>query len=59
MTGKDGLNYQVLIAKGTETEALLFDKDGKFLKKLSKDGMHHDMKDMKDKVKDKDMKDKN
>jgi hypothetical protein len=32
--------------KGTETEALLYDKDGTFIKKLSaKPG--HDMKDMK------------
>jgi hypothetical protein len=48
VTGKNGLNYQVVIMKGTETEALLYDKDGSFLKKLSgKPGMNHDMKDMK------------
>ena len=35
MSGKKGLNYQVLITKGSETEALLYDKDGTFLKKLS------------------------
>lgn len=45
VTGKNGLNYQVVIMKGTETEALLYDKDGTFLKKLSgKSEMHHDMK---------------
>lgn len=45
VTGKNGLNYQVVIMKGTENEALLYDKDGTFLKKLSgKSGMHHDMK---------------
>lgn len=48
VTGKNGLNYQVVIMKGTESEALLFDKDGTFLKKLTgKAGMHHD-KDSKD-----------
>ncbi len=49
VTGKNGLNYQVMIMKGTESESLLFDKDGTFLKKLTgKAGMHHDMKDMKE-----------
>jgi hypothetical protein len=48
LTGKNGLNYQVVIMKGTTTESLLYDKDGTFLKKLSnKEGMHHDMKDTK------------
>lgn len=52
LTGKNGLNYQVVIAKGTEKESLLYDKDGTFLKKLTlKEGMHHDTKDIKDKEK--------
>lgn len=28
------VSYEILIAKGTATETLLYDKDGKFLKKL-------------------------
>ena len=48
VTGKNGLNYQVIIAKGTETESLLFDKDGTFLKKLSGKAGSHDTKDSKD-----------
>lgn len=32
----NALNYKVAITKGTETETLVFDKDGKFLKKLPK-----------------------
>jgi hypothetical protein len=32
----NALNYHVLVAKGTETETLVFDKEGKFLKKLEK-----------------------
>lgn len=47
LTGKNGLNYQVVITKGTEKESLLFDKDGTFLKKLNKE-VHHEMKDMKE-----------
>ncbi len=30
------LNYHVVVAKGMETQTLVFDKDGKFLKKLGK-----------------------
>lgn len=45
ITGKNGLEYKVAITKGTETENLLFDKDGKFVKKLeAKAQAHHDMK---------------
>lgn len=48
MNGKNGLTYQVAIMKGSNTETLLYDKDGKFLKKVgakvSKSSMHHDMK---------------
>jgi hypothetical protein len=41
MTGKNGLNYVVDVMKGTESESLVFDNTGKFLKKLtSKSGMH-------------------
>jgi hypothetical protein len=41
VTGKKGLNYQVVIAKGSETEALLYDKDGSFIQRLDgKPGMH-------------------
>lgn len=49
MTGKNGLNYHVVVMKGTESESLLFDKDGTFLKNLSKEkaGMQRDMKDTK------------
>jgi hypothetical protein len=32
----NALNYQVVVSKGTESETLVFDKDGKFLKKLPK-----------------------
>lgn len=35
-TMDNALHYHVIIAKGTETETLMFDKDGKFLKKLPK-----------------------
>jgi hypothetical protein len=30
------LNYYVVVSNGTATETLVYDKDGKFLKKLSK-----------------------
>jgi hypothetical protein len=33
---ENALNYHVVVAKGMETETLVFDKDGKFLKKLEK-----------------------
>ena len=35
-TMDNALHYQVVIAKGTETETLMFDKDGKLLNKLPK-----------------------
>ena len=35
-TMDNALHYHVVIAKGTETETLMFDRDGKFLKKLAK-----------------------
>lgn len=41
MTGKNGLNYKVSIMKGSETETLLYDNTGKFLKKVSKNDMEH------------------
>jgi hypothetical protein len=53
VSGKSGLNYQVNVTKGTESETLLYDNSGKFLKKWSsKSDMHKDMK------KDNDMKNK-
>jgi predicted SPOUT superfamily RNA methylase MTH1 len=30
------LNYKVVVTKGTSSESLIYDKDGKFLKKLAK-----------------------
>ncbi len=45
VTGKSGLNYQVNVVKGTDSETLLYDNSGKFLKKwASKSDMHHDVK---------------
>jgi hypothetical protein len=32
----NALNYKVVVTKGTETETLFYDKDGKFLKKAEK-----------------------
>jgi hypothetical protein len=34
VTVKDVITYEVVITKGTATETLVYDKDGKFLKKL-------------------------
>jgi hypothetical protein len=34
VTVKDVVTYEVVITKGTTTETLVYDKDGKFLKKL-------------------------
>lgn len=45
ITAKSGLDYEVSIVKGTDNETLLYNKDGKFLKKESpKTAMHHEMK---------------
>lgn len=42
VSGKDGLNYQVEVMKGSTTETLLYNKDGKFLRKVTpKTGMKH------------------
>lgn len=35
VTGKNGLNYQVAVMKGNESETLLYDNTGKFLRKIS------------------------
>lgn len=35
VSGKNGLNYQVEVMKGATTETLLYNKDGKFLRKVS------------------------
>jgi uncharacterized protein with ATP-grasp and redox domains len=34
VTVKDVVTYEVVVTKGTATETLVYDKDGKFLKKL-------------------------
>jgi hypothetical protein len=34
VTGKTGVVYHVVVAKGTATETLVYDKDGMFVKKL-------------------------
>jgi len=34
--GNEGLKYHVLVSKGTETETLVYDKDGAFVKKHTK-----------------------
>ncbi len=45
VSGKSGLNYQVNVVKGTENETLLYDNNGKFLKKwAAKSDMHKEMK---------------
>lgn len=44
-TGKKGLDYEVLIAKGTDNETVRYDKDGTLLKKESqKMATHHNSK---------------
>ena len=35
-TSNDVLTYHVVVTKGTTTETLVYDKDGKFVKKLPK-----------------------
>lgn len=43
--GKDGNDYKVAIVKGSDNETLLYNKDGKFVRKyLPKTAMHHEMK---------------
>jgi sensor histidine kinase regulating citrate/malate metabolism len=45
VTASNSTTYQVVVMKGTSTETLVYDKDGKFLKKLSaKSSMHHKKK---------------
>lgn len=34
--GNEGLQYHVLVSKGTETETLVYNKDGAFVKKAEK-----------------------
>jgi hypothetical protein len=44
-TKNDVLTYQVVITKGKTTETLVYDKDGKFLKKLAPStSTHHSTK---------------
>lgn len=47
VTGKSGLNYQVAIMKGDDHETLLYDNNGKFLRKVASKA-DRDMKDTKD-----------
>lgn len=42
MAGKSGLNYAVNVMKGTTNETLVYDSNGKFLKKMSTDDMKKD-----------------
>jgi hypothetical protein len=45
VSAKSGLEYQVEVMKGAATETLLYDKDGKFLRKVApKTGMKHSTK---------------
>lgn len=44
VSDKEGLKYKVDVTKGSENETLLYDKEGKFLKKVSKSDMHDEMK---------------
>ncbi|MGD0754065.1 MAG: hypothetical protein ABR927_03305 [Bacteroidales bacterium] len=41
VTKDNVLTYRVVVVKGTATETLVYDKDGKFVKKLPKDSTKH------------------
>lgn len=45
VTVKNALTYHVVVAKGNDTETLVYDNNGAFVKKLSKaTAMHHSNK---------------
>jgi predicted transcriptional regulator len=41
VTTNNQVTYEVVIAKGTTTETLVYDKDGKFVKKLTQKAVKH------------------
>jgi hypothetical protein len=41
VTKDNAVTYHVVVVKGTATETLVYDKDGKFVKKLAKEGSKH------------------
>jgi predicted Holliday junction resolvase-like endonuclease len=41
VTKENAVTYHVVVVKGTATETLVYDKDGKFVKKLTKDSTKH------------------
>jgi len=41
VTTNNGLTYHVVVAKGSSTETLVYDKDGVFVKKLPKAASSH------------------